>query len=142
MLKFVFFLDIDGVLNIDWKRKWKKESVDNLNIIYTFFLNKNIEIEYVITSTWRISNDLEEMKTIFTNQNVKGNIIGFTPLIENDDRGKEILQYLNMNNVKNYLIIDDNIDSIIDYIDNDKIIEIDSDIGIDKKIVNKIVNLI
>lgn len=137
MLKI--FLDIDGVLNIDWKRKWKRESVDNLNSIYTFFLDKNIQIEYILTSTWRISNSLEKMNDIFKEQKVLGTIVGFTDLLENEDRGKEITKYISDNNINDYIVIDDVIEPIINYVDNEKIFEADFNYGIDKKLKDNII---
>jgi hypothetical protein len=113
----IIFLDIDGVLKTDWNKvKWNNNCISILNKIYHNIPN----IEYVITSTWRITRTVKELQDILISNGIVGNIKGFTPVLC-EDRGIEISEYIKQNDISNFIVIDDKIEDIIDYIDNDKI---------------------
>lgn len=109
----IIFTDIDGVLNPNWKKKWSKTAVNNFNIIC-----EELDLKPVITSTWRISNTIEQLQEIFRTQGIRIPIYDYTPLIDQSDRGLEIKEWLLNNNCDNYVVIDDKISDIVDYIDN------------------------
>ena len=126
----IIFLDIDGVLNLKWIKKCDSNSINNLNLL---------KGDYVITSTWRINYSIEDLRIIFYYQGILGNIVGYTDIIDQGDRGEEIQNYITDNNITdNYIVVDDKISDIVDYIHHDKIYEIDSNKGITKNIINKI----
>ena len=131
MNDFIIFLDIDGVLNLEWKEKWDKTSIENLN--------KFIEISggrLVITSTWR-ANPMIDLEQIFKSQGIIGDIISSTPILS-EDRGLEINEWLNKHPSysDNYLIIDDKVNDILPYHPWAKIIQTSFKSGIsDHKLV-------
>ena len=120
---FYVFLDIDGVLNdknylenyLDNHPEEKGGVITRFNPMSMFALNyliEKLEKDYnvclVISSTWR-SNMVETVKTL-KNQNLKYNkqidALGF--YFNSNQRGKEILKYLeNKNDKTNFVIIDD-----------------------------------
>jgi hypothetical protein len=113
----IIFLDVDGVLNIvsgingfkdsTYYRTGKhmeKDIIENFNI----FLEKNINIKIVISSSWR-----SDMKDLKENLELSGfkfweRVIGNTP-INSKYRGEQILEFINNNkfNISKYLVIDD-----------------------------------
>ncbi len=67
----IVFLDIDGVLKLDWgKVQWTKHCINVLNT-----LTRELKLKYVVTSTWRVSNTKEEMQRIFIQQGIIGEMI-------------------------------------------------------------------
>ena len=44
----IFFLDIDGVFNLDWSGKWDSKSMSIFNT-----MTENFEAKAVVSSTWR-----------------------------------------------------------------------------------------
>ena len=88
----LIFLDIDGVLNSEeWyiERQSKDYSYSYLdefspNLIRNF--NKLIDktgASVVISSTWRMSRSIDELKQLFESLGIRGNIIGKTPFLPN-----------------------------------------------------------
>ncbi len=125
MNDFIIFLDIDGVLNLEWKEVWDIESVSNLN--------KLIEItggRIVVTSTWR-ANPTLNICEVFKNQGIISEVYSTTPILS-DDRGLEINEWLEKNPTENYLIIDDKIGDILPYHPESKIIKTSFESGIDQ----------
>lgn len=116
--KFYIFLDIDGVL-YDWnfilKKSDKKactiknfdpKSIDALNFLIEK-LSKSFNVEIVITSTWRINmqKTIEILLKNGLNKTIKINSTEISNYPQN--RGLEILNYLQNNSCKNFVIIDD-----------------------------------
>ena len=125
----IIFLDIDGVLATDkefmrnrtkfWKKHpamaelkvpypWNEDAVKVFNEI----LDKT-NAEIVLTSDWRLHWNLDELKGIFTWNNVKkypiavtGDVFIGTGNLEMT-RASEIGDYIREFNVKNYVVIDD-----------------------------------
>lgn len=129
--KRIIFTDIDGVLNVNYKKKWKKSCVDLYNKI-----TEELNLYTVITSTWRIPYDIDKLNEIFRNQGITRKILGTTILLQPSIRGLEILEYIERNNIREYCITDDNITNITGYVNN--IVHINNDYGITEKDINYI----
>lgn len=102
----IIFLDIDGVLNnMD---SYPATIEDTL-----IFKLKNIIIdtnaEIVLSSDWRLDNDLKNIiETRFKLSNIP--ILGCTPELPTETRGKEIAAWLNAHknwDIENFIILDD-----------------------------------
>jgi hypothetical protein len=118
----VIFLDIDGVLNVDYHERDKYG-----NLFHPHFVNnlkriiKETGAKIVISSSWRFSGFIV-MREMWKDRNLPGEVIGITDsLNRNDDlsfyerleRGYEIQDYLNNHpNIINYVIIDDDSDML------------------------------
>jgi len=97
---------------------FKPECVANLE-----WLVKNTGAKIVISSTWRFSG-LEVMRRMWRKRGMTGEILDITPdcakLVEDYDfefydmveRGHEIQQWLDLNPVDNYVILDDDRDML------------------------------
>lgn len=142
----IVFLDIDGVLNSSLSlysgcsnnNKW---SIDkNIISAYKKFSEKH-NLKTVIISNWRekVQNNQEMEKIIFDDCGVNLNIHGLTPVL-NKKRGFEVEYYINNNDIKNYVIIDDQ----ANFLDNqlDRFIKTDIALGMTiydlKKIAEKL----
>jgi len=117
------FLDFDGVLytstyNLLLNSENKKDKdkfgylfdpkcIQNLNKIVD-----ECDAKIIISSTWR-QNGLDYLNGLFKHRKIEGEIVGVTPLGTIDklffSRCEEISSYIKTNNVKEYIIIDDNI---------------------------------
>jgi hypothetical protein len=120
----IIFLDIDGVLNVipqgfdDYGAKFHKDFEHNLKWII-----EQTEAKIVISSTWRMSG-LKVMREMWEKRGLAGEVIDITPtevdVVERGtcefydlvDRGHEIQQWIDDNNVKCYCIIDDDNDML------------------------------
>lgn len=133
----IVFLDIDGVIKLDWDAvSWDKQCIQNLNM-----LTHVLDLKYIITSTWRINNTKEVLQDIFIKQGIIGEIIDYTPVLDQEDRGVEICAWLKLNpQYSEWICLDDKISDIINYIDNRRIFECDFLKGLTLDIVNKIIN--
>lgn len=112
----IIFLDIDGVLNNSscWGNRPDTNKFDQ-NCIYAF--NKIIDktnAKIVISSTWRLLYDFDELVYLLKSVGVKGDIIGQTLLIKLSTamRGDEIWAWLfdNKRLKDSFIILDDNTD--------------------------------
>ena len=147
--KKIIFLDIDGVLrthksDLEWSNKlvkpifkganrlFDKTAVDNLNEVI-FLTGAKI----VITSNWRIDLSLEEIQKIFKDRGIIGEVIGKTGLVHLKEgspipignRGLEIQDWLERDNIEKYVVIDDQVSDIINVIVNWRVIKVNSQIG-------------
>ena len=111
--KRIIFTDIDGVLNVDYKKKWKKSCIELYNKI-----TDELDLHPVITSTWRIPYNIDKLNEIFRNQGINRKILDSTILLQPSIRGLEILEYIERNNINEYCIIDDKINDINGYVNN------------------------
>lgn len=120
--KNIIFLDIDGVMNTYnqmWRQRRTTGNVINENWCPVACRNVKLLCEYfnariVISSTWRIERDLQELRQILKDNNINpGLLVGTTPVLchhERDDnlcRGDEIKQWLEENDCRSFVIIDD-----------------------------------
>jgi len=117
----ILFLDFDGVLNNGSNGHFQNINYDNvLPLNSVFYLYKKNPISIVISSSWRVSYSLEEIKnTLNENGFVFNNkIIGTTPFVKTanycsghyiDKRKDEIAEWLDSNKeiVNNFIILDD-----------------------------------
>lgn len=128
----IIFLDIDGVLNVmcqdfdKYGQLFHQNLVDNLEYII-----KKTDAKIVISSTWRYSG-LITMKNMWKDRNLPGEVIDITidpwnlikkgifglKYYDDVDRGYEIQDWLDNNNVENYVIIDDDTDMLESQINN------------------------
>lgn len=115
----VIFLDIDGVLNVNYPHRdefgsiFHPEFVENLRDII-----EKTQSKIVISSSWR-HNGLTEMKEMWVKRNLPGEVIDITPIFKDKkklpfferlERGNEIQMWLDKHEVDNYVIIDDDND--------------------------------
>jgi hypothetical protein len=122
----IFFLDIDGVFNLDWSGTWDFKSVANFNT-----LTQVLKAKAVVSSTWRCQYNIDQLQKIFDEQGVEIEIIDYTPVISQADRGEEITKWLDDNIYeKSYLIIDDKVKDIKGYFSDLFIIHCKDDLGI------------
>jgi hypothetical protein len=111
-MKYIF-LDIDGVLNTesDWKHMYSL----NQDCIKAFAnaVKKCGEVRIVLSSTWRTGfaynrECLPHIKNLQQQlQKYELSIYGKTPMLPSGNREDEILEYIDMYEVKQYVIIDD-----------------------------------
>lgn len=114
------FLDIDGVMNsFDDYKMTNEEFMKQLNKI-SFKLNPNhVKIlnnvvekynpEIILSSYWRTRFSLEKINDLFKKEGFKGQISDITDDQgkEHDNRWNQIKRYIDKNDVKNYIILDD-----------------------------------
>ena len=149
----ILFLDIDGVLrthksDLEWslklqepipdlcKRYFSKIAVNNLNEILGWSRAK-----IVVTSTWRTLVSFDNLKKIFKDNGIISEVIDITQIGIN--RGEEIEQYIFDNNIVDYVVIDDNVNDIINVINKERVVKIDSKIGLeDEKLIEKILDIL
>lgn len=133
----VVFTDIDGVLNPDWNKKWKKSCIRLYNKMC-----KEFYLKPVITSTWRLNYNKKELQEIFNKQGIEVEIFDYTPDLDMTDRGLEIKSWLDNNKVDNWIVLDDKVDDIKPHIDNDKIVKCFGLDGITEKEYKKVCEIV
>lgn len=149
----IIFLDIDGVLrthksDLEWslklqepipdlcKRNFSKTAVNNLNEILGWSRAK-----IVVTSTWRTLVSFDDLKKIFKENGVISEVVDITSIGIN--RGEEIEQYISDNNTVDYVVIDDNVSDIINVINKERVVKIDSKIGLeDENIIDHVLDIL
>lgn len=136
----IIFLDIDGVLRTfksdlewskllnkpvfkDFERRFDPKAASIINEI-AFYTNSKI----VISSNWRIKLTLDKLRQIFRENGIYVDIVDKLDILAS--RGEEIRYWLDNNQTNNYIIIDDDVSDIEMYILKDRIIKVDSKIGL------------
>lgn len=136
----IIFLDIDGVLRTfksdlewskllnkpvfkDFERRFDPKAVSIINEISHYTRAK-----IVISSNWRIKLPLDKLKQIFRENGIYVEIVAKLDVFAS--RGEEIRYWLDNNQTNNYVVIDDQINDIIRHIQKDRIIKVDSKIGL------------
>ena len=119
----IIFLDVDGVLNSINKliEVYNKTKEPHSGYSYPFDekcienlqrLVRETNSKLVITSTWR--KDKEGIETLLNELKKYGldkEIIGYTPILLNKKRGREIKEYLStLKDIPNFIILDDDTD--------------------------------
>lgn len=113
----IIFLDIDGVL-INIFPPWRADEVDEdgyskFNPVLTSnlksLLDAKPDMRIVVSSSRRIGKPLDRLEEIFSFRGIKGKLIDKTPDPGEIhlNRAQEISNYIVENEVKNFLIIDD-----------------------------------
>jgi len=136
----IIFLDIDGVLrthksDLEWSqklgvpiplsvydRRFDSKIVSNINEVIGYTRSK-----IVVSSTWRIKHSLEELKQIFRENGINGEVVGKTDIGLN--RGEEIEQYIHDNEIDSYVVIDDQVGDILKCIPKERVVKVDPAIG-------------
>ena len=150
----IVFCDIDGVLRThqsdEWwsireklpipdrvyDRKFNPKAISNLN-----YLHNLLQIKIVVSSTWRTNFTLSELQHIFRKNGISAPVIDTTPVLNN--RGEEIQTWLDIHNPKNYIVIDDNIKDIKNYISSNNIIRCDTEIGFeDSRLLDRAIDIL
>ena len=134
---FVVFLDIDGVL-VTWRAMAEKQQLGTLRggeafdeepvAVFNRFIEKT-GAKVVISSDWRRFETVESMQAILTRNGVRCQVIGLTEHDPDDLRGKEIRSWLQKNGDNeqiDYVVIDDNVEGIKDYIPAENIIHVEA----------------
>lgn len=104
----VIFLDIDGVFNSNlWYERGNEGDFDpNTVEIFNHIIEKT-GASIVISSSWR-QGDTDYLRAAFKVAGIKGDIIGETPIIRFDRRGREVDAFLRgYKGIEKYCIIDD-----------------------------------
>lgn len=117
----IIFLDIDGVMNThNYMRRQERETGKIVNeewspmaCRHVKLLCKKFDARIVISSTWRIERDLQELRHILKNNNINPDLlIGTTPILAHEApdafcRGDEIERWLDKHDYSDFVIIDD-----------------------------------
>ena len=153
----LIFLDIDGVLNntkdVKKYRFFLKGERRVLIDIEPFFYFKRLlqeiekeklEVRIVISSSWRLGTTASDWKKLFKHYFNDENIILGRTLHLECDRGLEILNFLQMideekETVEDYIVVDDDIEDIIDYVGKKRIVKTSIKRGLTNKDVRKII---
>ena len=153
----LIFLDIDGVLNntkdVKKYRFFLKGERRVLIDIEPFFYFKRLlqeiekeklEVRIVISSSWRLGTTASDWKKLFKHYFNDENIILGRTLHLECDRGLEILNFLQMideekETVEDYVVVDDDIEDIIDYVGKKGIVKTSIKRGLTNKDVRKII---
>lgn len=119
----IIFLDIDGVLNsvnklIEIYHQTKKphsgyqypfdeKCLRNLQILV-----QETDAQIVVTSTWRKDEEGKEtLQSALKEYGLDKRVIGYTPVLFNQKRGKEIQEYLSqLESRPHFVILDDDLD--------------------------------
>lgn len=127
------------------ERFFSEESVAYLNEI--ILLTK---AQIVVTSNWRLQLTIDELNEIFSERGVIGRVASKTttnfvrknsPLILGV-RGLEIREWLDTHYCTDYVVIDDQINDIVDYIPKAKIVKVNPQLGLSSDNVDKAVNIL
>jgi len=116
----IIFLDIDGVLNVinqgrdEFGHKFNPKFVANLKTIID-----QTDAKIVISSTWRNAG-LAKMQLMWEVRDLPGDVIDITPNFRhtNSPRGEEIAEWLRLNQVDQYVILDDDTDMLPEQLNN------------------------
>ena len=127
---FIIFLDFDGVIAthksyISSTRRSDKIDRECIKVLNT--LVKKLNAVIVVSSTWSILYTVKELQEILDTAGFNGKIIDKTSRVKKprwniSQRGAEIQQWIKKNGCDDYLVIDDEIFDIKDYIPMDKVI--------------------
>ena len=130
MIDKLIFLDIDEVLSnhalgaTDPAIRKVFNDIDtpggrlsSINIANLNSITDQTEAKIVISSSWRILYDLDELQNMLYDAGVTGEIIGLTPILGADTlRGNEIYKYIKDNYQydfePNHIILDDGTDML------------------------------
>jgi len=115
----IIFLDFDGVLNyqkfvLDRNRKIRNiepydslELLDLRKVLLVKDICNNTGAKIVVVSSWKKMLSYSDVEKVLKDIGLP--IIGTTITNEHGTRGKEIKDFIKENNIKNYIVIDDEI---------------------------------
>ena len=142
------FLDIDGVLikfkdsksvkhfEFNEKKFWDKEAIKDINELV-----KETNAKIIISSSYRKTKTIKEMEAEFKKVGLDVKIHGVTPSLKDLKRGDEVKKYVDDNNIKNFIIIDDQEHNFKD-IFPDKFIHTQTSVGFTKEELEKAAKLL
>lgn len=156
--KKVLFLDIDGVLNstrsmVAYSLLFKKHAevkyeFDPVSVLLLKRVVQETGCSIVISSAWRITYSLEDLRIIFRDhcdwEDIGEIIIGMTGTSANAHRGGEIQEWIDDNTVGvtnfKYAIVDDNSDMLNHQFK--RFVKTDCNVGLDVKSYEKLLELL
>jgi hypothetical protein len=170
----LIFLDIDGVLNNqlwysssefkakhdkfkDCSRKYHDEAQFDPRCVHQLNeITDKTKAKIVVSSSWRLGREVEELKSLFSDVGIKGEVIGKTPYLSfrtteynySVPRGCEIKAWIEMNkdiigdkiSKINYVILDDDSDML--YWQRDKFLWVDPYSGLTHNTAYKAINIL
>lgn len=107
----IIFLDIDGVLITDESVDWK--TADPRCVRWLNQLIEDTRARIVVSSVWRFRGDVDWLQALLCDWGVlSGVVIGKTPRLVGEERGREIQNWLLDNKYTGggFVIIDDDAD--------------------------------
>ena len=126
----ILFLDFDGVLvhsEYNPAGKLLVQTFDPRCIKVLHKLCRPSEDQIVISSAWRHYDSLCKLRELLKASGVQMEVIDVTPIDKFENRGKEILAWLQehgLNKNSNYLIIDDELQGMDNWLPKNKILHI------------------
>jgi hypothetical protein len=149
----IIFLDIDGVVatrksysSYRMDRKWGVSDVpfDTVSVANLNKITDATGAKIVISSSWRAMHKLDELKQIFLNEGITGEIIGITPDSKYSvSRGKEIHTWLNdkWSSVESFVILDDEVFDIKQLFENN-MVQTSMVLGLTEDFANKAIEIL
>ena len=139
----IIFLDIDGVLNTSNTARTQINLIDtNLTERFNKFLDGK-DVDIIISSSWR--HDMKELEKCLKKANFRhwGKVKGKTPSYSHlTKRGEQIARWLQDNDVNSivddYVIIDDEIEDIVPFVNKHMVFKTDITKGITQAQLNKL----
>jgi len=105
-----------------------------------YILLEHTDVKIVISSSWRLGEDMREIKKWFKfSRLIPERIIDTTPVLKNAPRGDEIRRWLldHWRSCRDFVVLDDDTD--MDAVE-DNFIHVDNHIGLDWKTTYKVIN--
>lgn len=137
----VIFLDVDGVLNTEetFERNYqeylktgiRKEPIDEFRVKYLKDIIDNTGAEIVLSSSWRLHCEFDERRIVSEQSHMKYllqllakygmTLYDITGYDKNGNRGNEIIEWLNQNDVESFVVLDDSISDLGEFVDKELI---------------------
>lgn len=140
----VLFLDIDGVLNSEeYIINRDKKVKDDIDIKKVFLLEgivRKTNCSVVLSSSWRflglerINNALGDLGSYIS--------IKHHTTLKRGDRGKQILEYIKKHNIKDYVVLDDEIIDIKNYIPKERLVKTSWEKGLQKEHSERVIKIL
>lgn len=134
MKSFVIFLDFDGVLHP--KMSGSFQYLNNIFRILDQFKTAKI----VISSDWRLQMTFSEIEKMFGIYSSR--LMGVTPHISKANRESEILQFVRIRNISQFIAIDDDCRENLFSFDCDWLFKTDFYRGLDDESTNLLIQFI
>ena len=99
----IIFLDFDGVITTP-KSKWQIDQ-NKVNLITK--ICKETGAKIVVSSSWGVGKSIQDLRNITSFDQEFSNLIVGNIEHKYSLRGENIQEYIDNNNIKNYIIIDD-----------------------------------
>jgi len=121
--KKYLFLDIDGVMLDVRKSLLRKTDIDKTPQFLYYAVNtlNNLDADVIVLiSTWRFHYNIDEINVIFKNNGINKSISDYIETPEPDehffitvkDKATLIKEYIEKNDIKHFLVIDDSIECV------------------------------